>query len=128
MMNEEEIRQFLSGLDREPGPTVKKVQFPRFEQAGTPGMPGVRISLEYLDDVEVDVSAELGQTAMTVREFLNLHEGSVIGLDRAAGETIDVVVNGVKLARGEVLVINDLFVLRIHSIAHPQAPGVERQP
>ncbi len=127
-MTEDEIRQFLSGLDREPGPTVKKVQFPRFDQAGKPGMPGVRIPLDYLADVEVDVSAELGKMGMTVQEFLKLHEGSIVGLDRAAGETIDVMVNGVKLARGEVLVINDLFVLRIHSIAHPQAPGVERQP
>lgn len=129
MMNEEEIRQFLSGLDREPGPAVKTVQFPRFERVGTHGTRGVRISLKYLDDVEVDVSAELGRKTMTVREFLGLQEGSVIGLDRAAGETIDVVVNGVKLAQGEVLVINDLFVLRVHTIARPQAPGgVDRQP
>jgi len=127
-MNEEEIRRFLSGLEQEPGPTVKKVQFSRFERAGKAGIPGLRISLEYLDDVQVNVSAELGRMTLTVGEFLRLHEGSVVGLDRAAGETIDVLVNGVKVARGEVLVINDLFVLRVHSITQPQASGVEKQP
>lgn len=127
-MNEEEIRDFLSGLDREPGPTVKKVQFPRFDQADEPRMSRVRLSLDYLDDVHVDVSAELGRMTMTIRDFLGLDKGSVLGLERAAGETIDMVVNGVKVARGEMLVINDLFVVRIHSITPPQTPGAEKQP
>lgn len=127
-MNEEEIREFLSGLDREPGPTVKKVQFPRFDQAEQPRISKMRISMDYLDDVHVDVSAELGRMTMTIREFLGLRKGLILGLERAAGETIDMMVNGVKVARGEMLVINDLFVVRIHSITPPQTPGAEKQP
>lgn len=121
MMTEEEIRQFLSRLHRDT-PTVKKVQFPELRESV---QPGVRIGLDYLEDVEVEVAAELGQVEMTLREFLKLTKGSIIKLDRAAGETIEVMLNGVKFSRGEVLVINDVFALRMHAIASPRTLNLE---
>lgn len=118
MMSEEEIRQFLAGLDREAAPKVKKVRFPEFKNGAA---PGIRISLEYLEDIQIEVAAELGEVTISVRQLLELAPGSIIRLDRAAGETIDLMMNGVKFARGEVLVINDVFALRVHHIFSPRA-------
>jgi len=116
VINEDEIRQFLSGLDQET-PAIKKVQFPEFKE--TAGLD-IRISLNYLEDVRVEVTAELGEVEMTIGDLLKLKEGSIIKLNRAAGEIIDLMINGVKFCRGEVLVINDLFALRVHFISPPQ--------
>jgi flagellar motor switch protein FliN/FliY len=115
-MREDEITQFLSGLDQETA-TIKKVRFPEFAETAA---PGIRIGLDYLEDVRVDLAVELGEVEMTLGEFLKLQEGSIIKLNRAAGEIIDLMLNGVKFARGEVLVINDVFALRVHEIALPR--------
>jgi len=72
--------------------------------------------LELLHDVEMDVTAELGRTRMAVREILELVPGSVIELDRAAGSPVDVLVNGTLIARGEVVVIDEEFGIRITDV------------
>ncbi len=70
-------------------------------------------SLELLRGVEVQVTVELGRTRMLVRDLLALRTGSVVELDRAAGSPVDVLVNGTLLARGEVVVVDDDFGVRI---------------
>ncbi len=70
-------------------------------------------SLDLVIDVPLRVTVELGSTRMLVREVLRLDKGSVIDLDRAAGEPADVLVNGRLLARGEVTVENDRLAVRI---------------
>lgn len=122
MMTEDEIRQFLSGLDREVVSKVKKVQFPVLAAGNE---PGVRIGLDYLEDIQVEVLAELGEVLMTMRDFLGLEDGAIIELDRAAGETVDLMINGVEFARGEVLVISDFFALRVHAVFLPQIFNLE---
>lgn len=117
MMTNDEIRELLKPLHEGPAPTtVQKVRFSEF----TPPEDGRRIktALEYLDDVQVDIAAELGQATLKVREILGLQKDSVIELNRVAGDAIDLLVNEQKFARGEVLVINDRFVIRINQI-HP---------
>ncbi len=69
-----------------------------------------------LADVEMGVTAELGRCHMTVRELLSLTPGAVIDLDRAAGAPVDVLVNGTLIARGEVVVIDEEFGIRISEI------------
>jgi len=86
--------------------------------AGTMGAP---ISL--LSDVDMQVTVELGRTTLPVRELLSLQPGMVVELDRQAGEPIDVLVNGRLLARGEVVVLDEQFALRITEIISATTGG-----
>ena len=74
-------------------------------------------SIELLKDVELDVKIELGRVDMSVGEILQLSNGSVVELDKLAGDPVDVLVNAQLVAHGEVLVINDSFCVRINEIA-----------
>jgi flagellar motor switch protein FliN len=73
-------------------------------------------AVELLSDVEMGVTVELGRTRMTVRELLSMQPGSVVELDRAAGSPVDLLVNGTLVARGEVVVIDEEFGVRITEI------------
>jgi flagellar motor switch protein FliN/FliY len=90
-------------------------------RAEMPQLP--RHGLDLLHDVEMEVSAELGRTRMNVRDLLSLSPGVVVELDRAAGSPADLLVNGRLIARGEVVVIEENFGIRITEIV---APGAER--
>ncbi|MBX6371448.1 MAG: flagellar motor switch protein FliN [Acidothermus sp.] len=79
--------------------------------------------LELLQNVEMGVTAELGRTRMTVRQLLSLTPGMVVELDRAAGSPIDLYVNGTLIARGEVVVIDEEFGVRISEIVGPESGG-----
>lgn len=83
--------------------------------ASLTGSGSVR-AVELLNDVEMGVTAELGRTRMTVRELLSMQPGSVVELDRAAGSPVDLLVNGTLVARGEVVVIDEEFGVRITEI------------
>lgn len=92
--------------------------------SGTPPRPrpapgGRRSGLELLRDVEMEVTVELGRTRMPVRELLSLAPGAVVELDRAAGSPADLLVNGTLIARGEVVVVDEDFGLRITEIVVP---------
>ncbi|HEY0187076.1 MAG TPA: flagellar motor switch protein FliN [Cellulomonas sp.] len=80
------------------------------------GVPVQRASLAVLYDVEMTLTAELGRTKLPVRQVLELTPGSVLELDRAAGSPADVMVNGRLIARGEVVVIDEEFGIRITEI------------
>ncbi|MFI5932641.1 flagellar motor switch protein FliN [Actinoplanes sp. NPDC051494] len=84
----------------------------------------MRGGLDMLHDVEMEVSAELGRTRMSVRELLSLSPGAIVELDRAAGSPADLLVNGRLIARGEVVVIDENFGIRITEIV---SPGTERE-
>ncbi|GAA2697031.1 flagellar motor switch protein FliN [Actinoplanes palleronii] len=77
--------------------------------------------LDMLHDVEMEVSAELGRTRMSVRELLSLIPGAIVELDRAAGSPADLLVNGRLIARGEVVVVDENFGIRITEIVSPGA-------
>ena len=72
--------------------------------------------LDRLQDVPVELSVELGRTRMTIGETLALGPGSIVALNRLAGEPVDLLVNGTPIARGEVVVIDDVFGLRVTQI------------
>ncbi|PZS25858.1 MAG: flagellar motor switch protein FliN [Pseudonocardiales bacterium] len=80
-----------------------------------------RAGLDLLHDVEMEVTAELGRTRMTIRELLSLTPGAVVELDRAVGSPADLLVNGRLIARGEVVVIDEEFGIRITEIVSPSA-------
>ena len=77
--------------------------------------------LRRLSAVPVDLSVEMGRTRMTVGETLELRQGSIITLNRMAGEPVDLLVNGTAIARGEVVVIDEQFGLRVTEVIG-QAP------
>src|SRR5690242_8443776 len=83
----------------------------------TPVAPPAAAELERLNDVTVEVSVEIGRTRMTLGEALDLGPGSVIGLHRLAGEPVDLLVNGRVIARGEVVVLDEEFGLRVTDVA-----------
>ena len=98
-------------------------------QPADPGPPQPA-ELERLVDVTVEVSVEIGRTSMTLGEALALGPGSVVGLHRMAGEPVDLLVNGRVIARGEVVVIDEEFGLRVTDVAAPRgaAPAVASVP
>src|SRR5689334_1791285 len=87
-------------------------QLPAGGEQAPPGPSGVG-DLRRLSAVPVDLSVEMGRSRMTVGETLELRQGSIITLDRMAGEPVDLLVNGTAIARGEVVVIDEQFGLRV---------------
>jgi flagellar motor switch protein FliN len=70
-------------------------------------------------DIPVTISVEIGRTMMSIRNLLQMNQGSVVELDRLAGEALDVMVNGTLVAHGEVVVINDKFGIRLTDVITP---------
>ena len=98
---------------------------PEVAPAATPPTRGEDLprGIELLHGVDMEVTVEIGRTRMTVRELLDLAPGAVLELDRAAGSPADLLVNGRLIARGEVVVIDEDFGLRITEIAVDAAAG-----
>jgi len=77
------------------------------------------VKLDVILDVPVTISLEIGRTKINIRNLLQLNQGSVVELDRFAGEPMDVLVNGTLVAHGEVVVVNDKFGIRLTDIISP---------
>ena len=72
--------------------------------------------LDTIMDIPVTISMEVGRTHINIRNLLQLNQGSVVELDRLAGESLDVLVNGTLIAHGEVVVVNDKFGIRLTDV------------
>jgi flagellar motor switch protein FliN/FliY len=106
-----------SSADRhDPAAGAKPFDFQPFDQTASAGRSG---DMGNLKDVELDLRIELGRTELLIDEVLKLREGSVVALDKLAGDPVDILVNGRLIARGEVLVLNDNFCVRIAEILAP---------
>ena len=84
-----------------------------------PRPDGERRELDFILDIPLDVSAELGRTRLLINELLQLGQGSVVELNKLAGEPLEVYVNGKLVARGEAVVINEKFGVRLTDIISP---------
>ena len=80
---------------------------------------GGEVNLDLILDVAVTLSLEVGRTRLPVRELLQLAQGSILELDRLAGEPLDVLVNGTLIAHGEVVVVNEKFGIRLTDVISP---------
>jgi flagellar motor switch protein FliN len=80
---------------------------------------GADVSLDMILDVPVTLAMEVGRARISIRNLLQLNQGSVVELDRAAGEPLDVFVNGTLVAHGEVVVINEKFGIRLTDVISP---------
>jgi flagellar motor switch protein FliN/FliY len=108
-----QAEQAIASVDHPTDPAIEKLS--PFEFRDLVGAPpsGERATLELLKDVDLDLRIELGRTQMFLEEVLKLKRGSVVPLDKLAGDPVDVFVNGRMVARGEVLVLNDNFCVRV---------------
>ncbi|MCE9499582.1 MAG: flagellar motor switch protein FliN [Leptospira sp.] len=95
---------------------IKSVAFPSLSTAGT---PSGQTNLNLLMDVQMSLTVELGRTKMYIKDILGLGEGSIIELDKLAGEPVDLLVNGKLIAKGEVVVIDENFGVRVTDIVSP---------
>jgi len=99
---------------------VEAAQPAEFEQMQDDSQPaGGDVNLEVILDVPVTLSMEVGRTRVPIRNLLQLNQGSVVELDRAAGEPLDVFVNGTLIAHGEVVVVNERFGIRLTDVVSP---------
>jgi flagellar motor switch protein FliN/FliY len=97
-------------------------QAPALEELDTPVNTGggeVRANIEVILDVPVTLSLEVGRAQMSVGKLLRLSQGSVVELDRHAGEPLDVLVNGALVAHGEIVIVNDKFGIRLTDVLSP---------
>ncbi len=90
-------------------------EFDNNPEAGVTNNPELDIIL----DIPVTISMEVGSTSITIRNLLQLNQGSVIELDRLAGEPLNVLVNGTLIAHGEVVVVNEKFGIRMTDVISP---------
>ncbi|MFT5502543.1 MAG: flagellar motor switch protein FliN/FliY [Gammaproteobacteria bacterium] len=77
------------------------------------------VKLDVILDIPVTISMEIGRTRLSIRNLLQLNQGSVVELDRFAGEPMDVLVNGTLVAHGEVVVVNEKFGIRLTDVISP---------
>lgn len=110
------ISQAMAEHAAEAATSGQKFALPTFETTLTPAQ---QRAIELLSDVNLNVKIELGRTRMLVEDVLKLGEGAVVELDKLAGDPVDVYVNDRHVARGEVLVLNDNFCVRISEIIAP---------
>jgi flagellar motor switch protein FliN/FliY len=103
----------VNGAAAAPASDAEPFKLPNFQQV----MQDAQVSsIDLLRDVELNVKIELGRSRMLVEDVLKLSEGSVVELDKLAGDPVDVFVNERLVARGEVLVLNDNFCVRVNEI------------
>lgn len=100
--------------------TVQPVQFGTLESSVPTAPTYDQSNLNLMLDIKINLHVELGRTTMNIKEILELGRGAVLELDRLAGEPVDLFANGKLIARGEVVVIEDNFGLRVTNIVSPQ--------
>jgi len=111
--------------DSEPGaaePTVES-HIPEFAPLQRGEQSGNLVAMDRLYDVNVTVAVELGRVVTTIGNLLSLAAGSVLELNRPLSEPVDLMADGVRLARGEVVVVDDCFAVRIKEIESPRGGG-----
>lgn len=108
-----QAEQAIASVDQPVDPALQNLT--PFEFRDLTGSPpsGEKVTLELLKDVDLDLRIELGRTQMYLEDVLKLKRGAVVALEKLAGDPVDVFVNGRIVARGEVLVLNDNFCVRV---------------
>ena len=117
----ERALESVTSEQKELPPSAAPFLFSEF--SGSPANTEVA-TLDLLNDVELDLKIELGRTNMYLEDVLKLRKGAVVPLDKLAGDPVDIYVNGRLIARGEVLVLNDNFCVRVAELVASAAPVV----
>tara|TARA_B100001559_G_C16320284_1_gene538456 strand:- start:250 stop:585 length:336 start_codon:yes stop_codon:yes gene_type:complete len=77
-------------------------------------------NLKVLENIEVKLTVEVGSSELKIRDLLRLNEGSVVELERLAGDPLDILANGVKIAKGEVVMVGERFGIRFTEVTNPE--------
>jgi len=108
----------MEETDMDQEATVAEVELPQLPPEDSTGSTGAG-DLALVLDVPVELAVEIGRTRMTIREALSIGPGSIVTLDRMAGEPVDLVVNGRRIARGEVVAVDEEYALRVTEVVSP---------
>lgn len=117
--DQDDIDAMLAGSAQAAQPAAPRALMEEFGSAPSPSNLPVTLdgpNLDVILDIPVSISMEVGNTDITIRNLLQLNQGSVIELDRLAGEPLDVLVNGTLIAHGEVVVVNEKFGIRLTDV------------
>lgn len=117
-MDEQKTSDSATGRGGKPEAGFRAAAFQQVSESGG-GTGDAHPSIDVILDVPVTLSLEVGRAQMSVGHLLRLSQGSVVELDRGAGEPLDVLVNGALVAHGEIVVINDKFGIRLTDIVTP---------
>ena len=117
-LSESDIEAMFQSLKEDKGPKVAPVKFQQLQPPEVERRSAKDIS--FLGDVELTVDVELGSTQMTVKEVLELAENDVVLLDCLAGDPVKIDVNAVPFGKGEVVVINEYFGVRVTELANEE--------
>ncbi|MFC3109595.1 flagellar motor switch protein FliN [Undibacterium arcticum] len=98
---------------------VQPAQTSIFKEFASKGLGETHNDIDFILDIPVQLTVELGRTKIAIKNLLQLAQGSVVELDGLAGEPMDVLVNGCLIAQGEVVVVNDKFGIRLTDIVTP---------
>lgn len=113
----EGLRSSLSGSSHQPNATIQPpLPAEEIEALLRSADDGVRLTLEDLGDLDIDITIELGRAELTIEDVLKLREGAVVSLDKLAGDPVDIVANGRLVARGELIVIQGKFGVRLSEV------------
>ncbi len=116
--DQDDIDAMLAQSAPPPAPRAQMEEFGSVPRSNAPvSLDGP--NLDVILDIPVSISMEVGNTDITIRNLLQLNQGSVIELDRLAGEPLDVLVNGTLIAHGEVVVVNEKFGIRLTDVISP---------
>lgn len=110
-MADEEIQQQLEGVAKAAG---------EVSAAAAGAAPKQGQTLDFILDVTLQVTVEVGRARMTIQDLLQLGQGSVVELEKLAGEPLDIYINGKAVARGEAVIVNEKFGVRLTDIISPE--------
>ena len=103
------------------GPDVAKALDHTSISVRAPKDPSQKVSfMSLLENIEVKLTVEVGSSQLKIRDLLRLNEGSVVELERLAGDPLDILANGVQIARGEVVMVGERFGVRFTEVSNPQ--------
>jgi flagellar motor switch protein FliN/FliY len=108
-----QAEQAIASVDQPVDPAVRGISPFQLRDFNSAPATGEKATIELLKDVDLDVRIELGRTQMYLEDVLKLRRGAVVPLEKMAGDPVDIFVNGRLIARGEVLVMNDNFCVRV---------------
>jgi len=119
---DEDLSMWDEALDEQAEASAKKsetaeaVELEELTEENSPITGDEKRKLDAILDIPVTISMEVGRSHISIRNLLQLNQGSVVELDRVAGESLDVLVNGTLIAHGEVVVVNDKFGIRLTDV------------
>ncbi len=102
-----------------PAPETDAAPKAEFDELSDHSRPQEEVELDVILDVPVTLSLEVGRTSISIRDLLQLNQGSVVELDRPSDQPMDVRVNGTLIARAEIVVVDDMFGIRLVDVVSP---------